>query len=314
MKFLTGLLAGGVIGIAVFAGLVSLAVGRPMVETQGFAAAFGRKAEIAKNVEAPKILFVGGSSVDLGISAELASQILGKPAVNFGLISPLGPEYILRKATEVARPGDLVVLALEYYCYDWPRVSELWLDPMFVQFVAAQDRGYLQGLSPWYRWNILARVSTPQLATALLRNRAREKSVIENMNKYGDRTDNTLEARPEQAAARSKPIDQLMEGLGDKPKGFAVVVEFLKWAKSNGVQVIATFPNVGRNPNYQDEVLQQVENQIRNFYEVQGVPVVGSVEGAMFAEEDCFDTPFHLIKDAVFRRTQQLAIYLSQQQ
>ena len=98
MKFLTGLLAGSVIGIVAFAGLVSFAVGRPMVETQGFAASFGRKAEMAKKVEEPKILFVGGSSVDLGISAELASQILGKPVVNFGLISPLGPEYILKKA------------------------------------------------------------------------------------------------------------------------------------------------------------------------------------------------------------------------
>ena len=311
MKFLVGLLVGGTIGSAVFAGLVSLAVGRPMVETQGFAKGFVYKTEIANKVVEPKILFVGGSSVDLGISAELASRILGKPAVNFGLISPLGPEYILKKAKEVARPGDLVVLALEYYCYDWPGVSELWLDPMFVQFVAAQDPGYLQGLSPWYRWNILARVSTQQLATVLLRNRPRKKSAIANMNEYGDRTDNTLEARPEQAAARRNPIDQLVKGLGENPKGLPAVAEFIEWANKNNVHVLATFPNIARNSEYKNPVVNGIERKLIEFYNSNGVPVVGTLRGTMFSEEDCYDTLYHLTSPAVERRTAELCQKIS---
>jgi hypothetical protein len=282
-----------------------------MVETQGFAASFGRKAEMAKKVEEPKILFVGGSSVGLGISAELASQILGKPAVNFGLISPLGPEYILKKAKKVARPEDLVVLALEYNLYDWAGKSELWLDPMFVQFVTAQDRGYLWDLSPWYRWNILARISTPQLATVLLRNRACEKSAIKNMNEYGDRTDNTLEARPEQAAARRKPIDQLVKGLGENPKGLPAVAEFIDWANKNNVHVIATFPNIARNSEYKDSVVNGIEKKLIEFYNSNGVPVVGTLSGTMFSEEDCYDTLYHLTTPAVERRTMELCQKIS---
>jgi hypothetical protein len=64
---------------------------------------------------------------------------------------------------------------------------------------------------------------------------------------------------------------------------------------------------VGRNPNYKAEVLDLVENRIRNFYETKDIPVMGSLKGTMFAEDDCFDTPFHLIHDAVERRTHQLA-------
>jgi hypothetical protein len=307
MKFLVGLLVGGAIGFSIFAGLVSLAVGRPMVETQGFATSFAHKAEIANRVQDPKILFVGGSSVDLGISAELASRILEKPAINFGLISPLGPGYILEKAKEASKPGDLVILALEYYCYEWPGRSQLWLDPMFVQYVTAQDPGYLNSLPFWYRWNILARMSSSHLATVLLRHRVREKSAIQNINEYGDRTDNTPEARPTDATMRLKPINQLLDGLGENPKGFPIVSEFIRWAKNNNVKVIATFPNVGRNPNYKAEVLDLVENRIRNFYETKDIPVMGSLKGTMFAEDDCFDTPFHLIHDAVERRTHQLA-------
>ena len=295
-----------VLGVGIFAGLVSLAVGKPMVETRGFAASFERKKEIALALAEPKVIFAGGSSVDLGISAEQAAKLLGQPAVNMGLISPLGPQYVLAQARKVAKPGDTVVLPLEYYCYDWPGASNLWLDPMFVQYVTAQDGAYLKSL-PWlYQANILARVSNPHLATALLRGRVGKSSALGNMNGRGDRTDNAPEVRPENAPARKKPLDQLKDGLSAKPKGLGALEEFLAWAKENGVRVVATFPNVGRNAAYNNETLDSVEKQITEFYKSLGVPVVGSLRGAMFAEEDCFDTPFHLIAPAVERRTAEL--------
>ena len=306
MRFIAGLFAGLVIGIAVFAVLVSLAVGRPMVETRGFAASFQQKQEIADAIDQPKIIFVGGSSVDLGISAEQAERLLGRPAVNLGLISPLGAEYILDQTRKVAKPGDTVVLALEYHCYDWPGNSRLWLDPMFVQYVTAQDPDYINSLPLWYRANILARVSTPHLATSLLRKFPQRDSSAPRMNDHGDRTDNAPESRPVKADARSKPIDQLVEGLAESPKGFDAHTKFTTWAKDNGVRVIATFPNVGRNSTYGEDVLSRVEGQIVDFYRSLGVPVVGSLRGAMFDEEDCFDTPFHLIAPAVERRTRDL--------
>jgi hypothetical protein len=306
MKFLFGALAGCLIGIALFAVLVSFAVGRPMLETRGFAASFQRKQEIADSIPQPKIIFAGGSSVDLGIRAELAVKLLGRPAVNLGLISPLGPEYLLEQTRKATAPGDTVVLALEYLCYDWLGRSALWLDPMFVQYVTAQDPDYLKSLPLWNRANILARLSTPHLATALLRKPGPPKISFENMNSYGDRLDNRVDARPVNAPAREIPINQLVDGLGAQPKGFEAIEAFLFWAKKNGVEVVATFPNVGMNSSYDEAMLEQVQDQLESFYTSQGVPVVGSVRGTMFDQEDCFDTPFHLIAPAVEQRTREL--------
>jgi len=306
MKFIAGLVAGVAVSVAIFAGLVSLAVGRPMVEARGIAALAERKLGIARAIHENKILFVGGSSVDLGISAELAEKLLGRPAVNMGLIAPLGSEYLTQKVKEAAMPGDTVVLALEYNLYDWPGHSDLWLDPMFVQYVIAQDGDYLYFLPWWYRANVLARVSTPHLATALLRKAPKGKASIEHTSSHGDRTDNTVESRPDSAPARKKALDQLRDGLSDTPKGFSAVADFVDWARQNSVTVIATFPNAGINPAYNEDTLQAVEDQIRRFYRSVGVPVVGSLRGAMFPEEDCFDTPFHLITPAVERRTREL--------
>jgi hypothetical protein len=306
MKFILGVLAGMVLGVGIFAGLVSLAVGTPMVETRGIAGMGAAKINIARQIGEPKVLFVGGSSVDLGISAEQAEQQLGRPAVNMGLIAPLGAKYLTDQVKKVAVEGDVVVLALEYNLYDWPGASNLWLDPMFVQYVTAQDAAYLEGLPWWYRANILARLSNAHLATVLLRGREGKPPALENMNSRGDRTDNTPEKRPENAPARKKPLDQLKDGLSSSPKGLAALEEFGAWAKESGVHVVATFPNVGLNTAYNDETLEAVEKQITMFYESLGISVVGNLRGAMFSEEDCFDTPFHLIAPAVERRTADL--------
>lgn len=311
--FFPGLAAGLALGVLLYLGAASLSLGKPLVETRGFSDMFARKVGIARNSDEPKILFVGGSSVDLGISAEIATAELNRTAVNFGLISPLGPEYILSKTKEVAVKGDFIVLALEYYCFDWTGSSRLWVDPLFVTYVVAEDPKYLLNLPRWDQLHILARVTPRHIATALLRRPPSSSSSIPMMNSFGDRTDNTPEARPWLAASSMKPIDQLVSGFSGIQRGFSVVSEFLEWARLNGVTVTATFPNVCRNPDYRPEVLAQVEDRIRGFYESLDVPVVGTLTGAMVAEEDCFDGPLHLLRDAVERRTRRLTKEIAEQ-
>jgi hypothetical protein len=224
----------------------------------------------------------------------------------------LGAHYIFHKTKEIARPGDFVVISLEYHCYDWMGPS-LWLDPIFINYVTSQDGNYLDKLSPWNRWNILARVNTPQLANALLRgkrNSVVESSSEEAFNGQGDRISNSKNARPVECNERTKPVDQLVSGFSPNPKGFPAIRNFLKWAAESDVTVIATFPNVGQNSAYQFEKLNKIEKQIQDFYEAHGVPVAGTLAAAMFPEEDLFDSPFHLVQEAVLERTNKLTIHL----
>jgi hypothetical protein len=177
---------------------------------------------------------------------------------------------------------------------------------MFVSFVTAQDSDYLDQLTFWNRANILARMSTSQLTTALLRRSKIQEQSFENMNEHGDFIGNSLEARPKIAPDRAKPLGHLKDGLGDNPKGFRSVENFVNWAKLNEINVIATFPNTARNQSYDDEMLARIEELLKVFYNSLGVPVVGSLQGAMFSEEDCFDSPNHLTAPAVERRTEAL--------
>jgi hypothetical protein len=311
MKFIAGLLLGMLLGMTVRGGLVCSARGRPIAAMQGFVEMLCYKQKLATSIFAPKILFVGGSSVDLGISAGQASKETRIPCLNYGFIVPLGLDYILHLTQNVAKPGDTVVLALEYNLYDWPGVLKVWLDPAYIEYISSRDDAFLRSLPLSSQMQILARVSDKQILAARFRPSGKCSSTTcvtdsSFRNSFGDRTDNTRKMRPLQSLERNRPLQILETGFSAQPKGFPAIRNFCEWAKAQHIQVIATFPNIATNSTYRDELLAVTERRIRKFYEGIGVPVVGSIQQAMFPESDCYDTVYHLVDDAVARRTSML--------
>lgn len=70
--------------------------------------------EIRKNKpDEPVVLFAGGSSCAFSIDPLIITQNTGMPAVNLGGPAHAGASYLIPTAIESAKPGDLVVLALE---------------------------------------------------------------------------------------------------------------------------------------------------------------------------------------------------------
>jgi hypothetical protein len=308
MKFITGILLGLLLGVVARGALVCAILGRPIPATDGLAAGFAHKQRIAEGIHEPKILFVGGSSVDLGISAKAASEQLGIPCVNYGFMVPMGLEYILHLTRKAAKPGDTVVLALEYNIYDWPGRSAVWLDPMYVRFVSSQDTGHMSRLPPLDQVQILSRIEDTQILDGLFRHSVKaapgaHASAARFRNEYGDRTDNTRKARPTESAQRGNPLQILNTGFSATPKGFPAIRDFCQWAKNHQVRIIATFPNIAINETYDPEKLSGTERKLRSFYELLGVPVIGSMRQAMFLQSDCYDTLYHLVDDAVLDRT-----------
>jgi len=67
-----------------------------------------------QTVPPPRVLLVGGSSWAFGVLSPMLEEGLGRPVVNLGLHAGMGREFILREAAAAVRPGDVVVLSLEY--------------------------------------------------------------------------------------------------------------------------------------------------------------------------------------------------------
>ena len=80
-----------------------------------YLAATRDKHELLKTAPSPRIIFVGGSSVAMGLDCSvIKGRLAGYNPVNMGLHLTLGLEFMLAEIEADLRPGDVVVLSLEY--------------------------------------------------------------------------------------------------------------------------------------------------------------------------------------------------------
>lgn len=90
---------------------------------------------------ASKVIFSGGSSCASSINAQQMLEQDGLPAVNLGLAAGMGAKVLTIYSLQAARPGDLVVIALEPDLLATP----IELEPFGIQFgMAAGDRALIQ--------------------------------------------------------------------------------------------------------------------------------------------------------------------------
>ena len=87
----------------------------------------------------PRIVLMGGSSVLFGYDAKKIKSELGIPTFNFGVHGGVRLDRLLSWGQEVARPGDIFVLALEEPFYNCNQSS--W-SPWQVRNALAWDRDY----------------------------------------------------------------------------------------------------------------------------------------------------------------------------
>lgn len=103
--------------------------------------------DLLENTPGPRIILAGGSNVSFGIDAELMQRMLGIPVINDGLHAGLGI-VPLRELLDYLRPGDVVILSLEYQLFSNGKTMNG--DPAFLSDWIEYSPGRIQYLSdPW---------------------------------------------------------------------------------------------------------------------------------------------------------------------
>lgn len=123
------------------------------------------KRYLAGRISSPKIVVLGGSSVLFGVDTAQMEEALHVPAFNLGLHASLPLADVLEEGRRAARPGDVLVLALEAHYYS-PRPS--W-SPWQVTNAVAWNPASLDALSWWRRLEVFAVAAPPDLWWELLR-------------------------------------------------------------------------------------------------------------------------------------------------
>jgi hypothetical protein len=315
-KFFGGLAAGFALAFGLTATAFWVSLGVPTGTSHWAFELNRRKQLMAETAGTPKLLVVGGSATLFGVSARVIEEQTGLHTVNLGTHAALGTAYILQLARAAAKPGDTVLLVLEYELYNYGQVNQTWADRLLVDYLVARDPAFFRHLSLREQWTVFMLTSDGRLLEGL-KNRFRGEPPFDesglgvystrHLNEWGDLTQHTRAHRQAQREIVMRTKSALAKGLSEHAQGFAPIADFCRWAKTNHVRVLATFPNLCDRPEYHAAAAQRGIQTVEKFFGGLGVPVIGNYTDALLPEDDFLDTMYHPTEEAAIARSQRLA-------
>lgn len=259
-------------------------------------AALRRKTELARATASPQVLLAGGSNVNYGYSAQQIEEATGARATNLAVHAGLGRRHVLRHAEAVARPGDLVVLSLEYMLYAPP-----FRDPAERYQGYLHERAYVDSLPLLERLLLLGSLA-PRDWVSLWRARFGPwpAGPWENPLTLGPRGDQMGNDAPNVPRQRSSYGRESLD-----PDLSAELASFASRLRTRGVDVVLAYPNL-RRAVFQRKIDAAYDAALRRAVEAAGLRLVGTAEGAAFPDAEWYDTDYHVTRDGARRATERL--------
>ena len=293
------------------------------------------KVPAADIMSSPKMVLVGGSSVHFGYDAKVVSELTGANVFNLGSHASLGPMFHLHFAEKITKPGDTIVLVIEYenFTTDWKITNLLkdyvrWFEPTFDlgftgYFSTRLFSFWRERLITWVSVRRLGAMLTPfrpapipivqpPLQTALappppaavpapVALVSRDVYDTKLINPWGDQTGKNVDF--------VVPATRLALQWGGpfplaplRPALFRELHRFVLKEQARGVRVVATWPTILEEPAYASPAYQAFFATVRAALEAAGIPVKGQPQDVMVPFEDVLDTRYHL-NDAGAERT-----------
>jgi hypothetical protein len=310
-RYLLGLALGLGVAACIWLTLVSWQVGSATDDSRWLSDIMRAKMAAANAQQRPKLLVAGGSASLFGISGQQIEVGTGLPTINMATHAGLGIGYMLHMIRQAAKPGDTILLILEYEIYDAVPSDVL------VDYLYARDPGYIASLPLSLRWKMPLYLSLPRLLNGLT-SRPGTAGVssettfgcynVRSLNPQGDETCNQGDGRPPEALAR------LREQIASVPANSPVIAaeslqeirRFLDWCRATNVRVIVSFPNTVRTPVLDNPSWMAFFARVIGFYRSLDLPVLGSPHSFMYDQSLFYDTRYHLNDRGVQLRTAQL--------
>jgi len=265
-----------------------------------------KKAEILGRAKGSRILLVGGSGPLYSLRAADLERDFGGPVINLGLHAGLGLDYLLTCLQRVARPGDIVVLFLEYGLY---------VDPVpgwtLADFVIPYDLHYLAHVSPAEMLAIAGKITPREyikkLAARFVRQPMDGTPFLMMLNDQGDLIEN-LRTRQQpyhrdSLATYSTPFP----GTNVNPIQAARLRSFFEWTRRNAVTVIAGFPAFLEFAEYAQQPYRGFYEQVAALYADEGILSLGDPDEFFVKREFFFDSNYHLDDEAAKRFTEKVS-------
>ena len=309
-------LCGTLFAAVLWAALITVQMGVPTESSLWIHQVLYYKRQRAQGMPHPKIVIASGSNALYGIQAELLACQTGMPAVNLAVHAGLGLRFILHTVEQTARPGDVVILPLEYALYNTSSKA----DEVLVDYILSRDTGYLRKLSVLERCNFLLTASFKRILTGVrLRLFAAhappERDLTGSLNAWGDETHNqaaNLSPGNTTALSRKPVARQLLEGLDPHTRSFVILEQFLAWCSARRITVVAAYPSLLRRKDCLAPKALATAQRIRKFWTDHGIVMLGSYESSLYDAAMFYDTEYHLNNSGAVMHTREILAKLRQ--
>ena len=290
------------------------------------------KQQLCQRTPSPKVVILSGSNALFGFDSHQLEHFLGRPVINFGLHAGLPLGYILNRYNLGLRPGDMVIIPLEYELYETAEVNTSW----FTTQVIAWDRDYFDQLSVIEKIRFIISVPPLRLLANLAYRLVRERREVptqqtvmdtveqvwrsgryrneyhfENLNDRGD-----MERR-QNIHVKSSPDYPIFEkNFHISGYARAHLSKFIAKCRRNGVQVIVTWPCIidgKRLDTSKEDVFKNNIYKIKAFMATQDVILLGEPMDFCFPKHFFYDTKYHLGQIGRQLRTLKLAELMLQE-
>lgn len=310
-RFFLGVLLGclgfGIVWVALVAGQL----GRPFVNNLWVEGAYAKKLARAASLPEPKLVVVAGSGAMFGIDSPQLEQAFGRPVVNLGVNAGILSPYLLIYARQAVKPGDWVLLPLEYPLYhDRFEVNQVYLEYWLSHPV-------IYGLNPWRLVKLLA-VTPLERVVQGYRGVPKGFQVAglygaQHLDERGDQTLSRREARSPDlfAGAVHSPVQHYgaqattLNGSWKLWQAFARDVE-----KAGGCAVFVPPAMLDRQAYHADPVERAFYEGLPAEARAHGLNYLGRPLDFLYPADDFFDTNYHLTAEARQRHTARLIALL----
>ena len=253
------------------------------------------------NVKGPRIIFIAGSSMTLGLNGQVFVDSLHLNPINTAINGQIGLFYLLDNIRKYIQPGDIVVVSTEYHQF-YGDFSDGNIELLRVIFDNSEPLEYLKlrkkqilKTYPHIPSYSMSKFLPNQYFNLKERDNYYTKDAF---NAYGDGVLHW-------GLTYDRPIDifKSIEGGYFRHDLVDAIVKFNEFVKSKGAVMYISFPPFEDTSfdNCKDQI-HYLERELRRHK----LPILGTPERFKMTDDMIFDTAYHLNKKGVDRRTELL--------
>lgn len=276
---------------------------------------YTKKIAIARSIEEPKVVVVGGSAALFGIDSGKLEAAFRRPAVNLGVTAGIGPHAIAAYADSVIGHDDFVLMPIEYALLTWGGLP----NHAMIDY-ALEYPGHLSAWPPHTLLDALWRVSLRRVVEGF-------RGLPDDFSVAGVYGPQSTDARGDQiGSGRASRSEYMIKAVRDAEAGrygrdFNTQDPNLgldlwstywqRWESRGARLIVFPQPMQYRELFVSNQGEKHYYDNVPEWVEARGVAYVGDPFDSMLSDDNFFDSPHHLHDEARENFTDRFLMQLS---